>query len=145
MQPPQRSPFKGGAGEGVIVSQIGWAPASQASSNVLTVVPAGHAAGIYEVGSVVIVRTTVSSTMSGALAWTSPTFGAESNSSGFGVISTNILGTGLIVSGTSSVGMRSPATIHSTGATAITATFTIGTHAGAPVIDVYVYGRLVAA
>lgn len=141
MQPPQRSPFKGGAGEGVIVSQIGWDPAG--TGDLLTLLPAGHAAGMYEVALVVVVRTAPGSgTPSATLTWNSPTFGAESK-----VMSATVnlsAATGTSFGNTSSANaMHRCAALMSTGSAAIT--LQLSSTGVAALVDIYASARLIAA
>lgn len=140
MQPPQRSPFKGGAGDGVVVSQIGWD--GNSASNLLTLMPAGHAAGMYQVSLSVIIRTIAGATSTVTVAWTSPTFGAESQT--FGQLFHTAAGTGTVFRNTNTTtAPHRCAPIMSTGAAAIT--LQMATSGSAGVLDIYASARLIAA
>ena len=127
-----------------IVSQIGWAPASLGTSNVLTLLAAGHAPGIYEIDAVAIVRTVgTGSQMAFTLTWNSPSFGAESkqvlSAGSWASLGTVALGVG------NGSGTTRQLPIHSDGSAAITLQYAAGTiTAGAPVADLYGSAHLVA-
>lgn len=122
-----------------LVSQIGWA--SNVNSDVLELVPAGHAPGQYEVSLTLVVRTSVAANASVTLTWASPTFGAESKQPGNGM-QLSSTGTSVLITGTQSVPLRCLALV-STGATPITLQMTSTGVAGG-VTDIYASARLIA-
>lgn len=124
-----------------LVSQIGWA--SNANSDLLELLPAGHAPGQYEVALTLIVRTAaVGANCAPIVAWTSPTFGAESKQPGGGM-QLNATGTSVNITGTQNVPLRCFALV-STGAAPITLQIPSTGVAGG-VIDIYASARLIAA
>ena len=141
-----RPTFKDGAGFGLMQRLTGWAPASGVSTT-LTVMPAGHAAGIYEVSAVAIVRTTGAFISNGSvtLAFSSPGLGAESGRiihQGFTVAAAATLNLPTGASTTQSIGKQS--VVCSDGVNAMVVTFNPGTFTGSPVIDIYGCARLAA-
>lgn len=117
--------------------QLGWAPASLGNSNLLTLLPNPHPAGLYLISSVFLVRTAATGTAAGStLAWTSPTFGAESQA----------MATALTwaATGTQLAASQRSAAIRSAGTAAVTLQFNAGViSAGAPVADLYASARRV--
>ncbi len=123
-------------------SQIGWSPATGTNSNTLTLLAAGHPAGIYSIDYVAVIRTVgVGASLSTTLTWNSPTFGAESKQ--LQVSSWATLGTVLSANG-SSAGPKNIA-IMSDGTAAITITWNSGAVTGPPVADLYAGARLLAS
>lgn len=106
---------------------LGW---NAAAPLVLTLLPAGHAPGMYFVGLVLVIRTAPSTgTVTRSYQYTSPTFGAA-NISGFGAGSLTVLGA--VAAGFTTV------SVQSTGAGPVTLTLTPAAITGAtPVVDVY--------
>lgn len=122
-----------------IVSQIGWD--GNSPSELLTLVPAGHVPGMYEVSFAVVVRATSLGSPSVTLTWNSPTFGAEST-----IFSATVT---LAAAGTtfrntsSATSMHRCAAIMSTGAAAIT--FQLSSSLNVSLHDIYASARLIAA
>lgn len=107
-------------------SQIGWAPTTGTpSSNVLTLLAAGHAPGLYNISLIPIITTAGTATVTPTLTWTTQTSGAQSKTVGTFTCAT--LGTSI----------RSPASIQSDGSAAITLQFATGAVVGNPVLNVY--------
>lgn len=122
-----------------LASHIGWDTA--AASNTLTLQPAGHTPGLYEIMFVLVVRTAQVTTLNATATWTAPTFGAE-NKQISSSVQTNV-GTGTAFGNTNTTTLpHRAAPIVSTGATAITLQMSAG--AGSAVIDFYACARLIA-
>ena len=124
-------------------TQIGWAPSAAAqTSNVLTLLAAGHAAGLYLVVPYVFVRTVQGSSYVGYAvshsnggAQTFPVTNAGTNSA------FNIATLGQVMAmGSSSVAKATHIVpVYSDGVSALTVQFTSGgTFAGAALLDLYV-------
>ncbi len=127
-----------------IASQIGWTPPTGTSSNVLTLVAAGHPPGLYDISWTAIIRTTgTGSALGNTLTWHSPA-GAESRAL---ASSTSWAALGTIVTGAGNA-LASPRKIavYSDGTADIALQFTAGAiSAGNPVADLYASARLIAA
>lgn len=131
------------AGNGV-QSQIGWAPVSGGVSNLLTLAPAGHPAGMYRIEYVTIVRTTATGVqLSASLTqWTSPGQGLEARVI---MLNANWGAAGTPFGTVAAIGGTRCQNIMSTGATSIEMQWSAGTiTVGAPVADIYACARLVA-
>lgn len=126
-------------GLNTIVSQIGWD--ANSPSNLLTLLPAGHEPGMYEVSFVLVVRTGSGGTTSTAVAtWASPTFGAESKTLS---ASLTLSSTGTTFSnGNTQTAMHRAVPIVSAGTAAIT--LQLNSSGAAGVIDIYATARLIA-
>jgi hypothetical protein len=126
-----------------IVSQIGWTPPSGGSSNVLTLLAAGHEPGLYTISWNAIVRTVgTGGALACTLGWHSPA-GAESRTIGQ-AMSWAALGTIVSGAGSSQATVRELPVL-SDGTAAITLQFSAGTiTAGNPVADLYAAARLQA-
>lgn len=124
-------------------SQIGWAPnAAGQTSNVLTVLAAGHTPGLYLVAPHVMVRTQqAGSYLSMAATWSNAGAQSLTPTGGGAGAALSITSAGMALNnGTTSI-PRTPfcLPIYSDGVSAITVQFTAaGTMAGAALLDVYV-------
>ena len=117
---------------GALKSQIGWQPA-EGGSNVLTLVAAGHAAGLYLISYAFIVRFVGSGTITGVASYSAPTLGAVSNNVIVGSLTITALGPRLTPT----------VAIQSSGINAITLAFGIAGPGGSPVVDLYASAILV--
>ncbi len=115
------------------VKQIGW---TAAAPLVLTVLPAGHGPGTYELIMAVIVRVAAGAgNITRSFGYSAPTFGATSIAQ-FG--STNINTTGHTPASFNVLGAESD------GTAAITLTLVPAGVTGSPVLDVYATASLIA-
>lgn len=118
-----------------IVSVIG---SDLSAPFVMTLLPAGHAPGMYAVGLEIINRTApLTGTISRTLSYSAPTFGATSATQ-----AASILNPGRATGNFTTLG---DAQFMSSGATALELTITPSAITGSPVTDFYASVRLVAA
>jgi hypothetical protein len=132
---------------GTVVSQIGWTPpiGLNSNSNLLVLAAAGHPAGLYEISSVMVVRTQplASLTASSTLAWSSPTVGAESKALASGL---QWQTAGTIMNGAgNAAGTTRQASIMSDGSADITLQYASGVVVTTCVADLYASARRVAS
>jgi hypothetical protein len=140
----------GPAPTGVIQSHLNWTPSPSATGNLLTLLAAGHAPGLYRIECFVLVRTNAggNSAITATVNFTTPIAGA---------ISPSIMQTGTGAQVTSQVGMArftisttnmpfetTPGmAVVSTGATDLTVQFVANAVSAVAVIDVYAVATLV--
>lgn len=150
----------GPADVGATQSQIGWAPSASLNGNVLTLVAAGHPAGLYEMwvmglirtvatGSTVFFGCTLSATLAGGIGLVSLTnlltVWIRSDALGVGAVANRILPSRVITAAVNNGQLPASLAlvIPSTGATAITLQPIASTLDATAVLDVYAVGRLI--
>lgn len=127
-----------GPGLPTIAQQLNWNPTN--NSNVLTLVPAGHTPGQYEVTLTLVVLSTSTGTANPAVTWNSPTFGSENKTLGVGMQLSSI-GTSATITGTTSIPLRAFALV-SDGSAPIR--LSIPATVGSGLVDIYASARLIA-
>ena len=127
-----------GAASNATQTHIGWAPtAAGQQSNLLTLVGAGHPAGLYEVAIVQQVKTVSASALGQeTVSWSNG--GAQSLVTGTTSTTTPIwAAVGVATLGGAAVKIQIPRLVYSDGVSAITAQVTAQGTVATPVIDVY--------
>lgn len=113
-----------------VASQVGYLPGGGVSSNVLTILPAGHRPGVYIVMNELIIRTTGSGNITPTVSFTAPLIGALTIAPG---------GTGVTSLGQL---LLTPRPIVSSGTAPVTIQWS-STATGTPVVDLYPAASLV--